>query len=290
MKILMHFRHFPVAMGRWFHWGFEQLGHEVFTVGPYSYGHIPWGDFYYPQYAFPPNYQLPEVNVSLEDVLKKIPFKPDFILQAADTLSLEGKLPVPNFLLMTDPHVVDYSQRRLNADRVFSMQKHYAKQGDIWVPYAYDPNIHIYKKTEIKYDVVFCGLQYDHRLTTLETMQEEGINVLNTLGLVYEEYVDAYNRGKIAFNWSSQQDLPARFWEGLAMKRMILTNRVPDLKELEFVEGEDYVGFSTSDEAVEKALFYLAHDKEREKIAESGYKKVQPHSYLERCKRILAQL
>lgn len=290
MKILMHFRHFPVAMGRWFHWAFEELGHEVFTVGPYSRGTIPWGNYFFPDYKFPPNYQLPDAVVSLEDVLKKIPFKPDFILQAADTLYMLGKSPIPNGLLMTDPHVVDYSQRRLNADLVFSMQKHYAKPGDIWIPYAYDANIHKYKKMENKYDVVFCGLQYDHRKQALEAMQQKGIKVLNTLGLIYEEYVDAYNQGNIAFNWSSQQDLPARFWEGLAMKKLVLTNRVPDLKDLEFVEDEDYVGFSTIAEAVEKAEFYLSHDKEREKIAANGYKKVQKHTYVERCKKILSCL
>ncbi len=287
MKILVHGRAFPVAMWRFFAWAFQDLGHQVYTVGPYSDGKIPWGDYYYPEHKFPPDFVLPDADVPLEEVLKRIPFKPDMVFQAADSIFLTGKSPVPNCMLLTDPHAVDYSLRRINADFVFNMQKHYSMPRDIWIPYAFEPNIHKYKKLPIKFDVVFCGLQYDHRKFALETMHEEGVNVLNTLGLIYEEYVDAYNSGKIAFNWSSKQDLPARFWEGLAMKRMVLTNRVPDLKELEFIEGEDYVGFSTADEAVEKALFYLSKPDLCNKIAENGFRKVKLHTYKARCQKIL---
>ncbi len=289
MKILMHFRHFPVAMGRFIHWGLQDLGHEVFTVGPYSDGKIPWGpQFYYPQHKFPPNYVLPDANLQVENVLRVIPFKPDVILQAADTIFLEGMARVPNFILGTDPHVIDYTPRFAFADGYFSMQKHYATPDAIWVPYAYDKNIHKYlPKEKIEYDVVFSGLQYEHRMAALNAMEAQGIKVLNTLGLIYEDYVKAYNKGKIAFVYSSKEDLPARFWEGLAMRRLVLANRVPDLQELEFKEGEDYVGFSTIEEAVEKAKYYSVNDSERERIALNGWKKVQPHTYQERCKTII---
>lgn len=290
MKVLMHFRHFPVAMGRFFHWALQDLGHEVYTVGPYSAGRIPWGDFYYPDYKFPPNYSLPESNVSVNEVLKKIDFKPDVILQAGDSIWMEGKAPIPNFILATDPHVVDYEKRREFSDRVFSMQKHYSQPNDIFVPYAYSPYIHMPLNIKPKYDVVLCGLQYEHRVKAVEAMRAKGLSVFNSLGLIYEEYVEAYNRGKIAFVYSSKQDLPARFWEGLAMRRMVLVNRVPDLKEFDFKDGEDYVGFDTIEEAVEKAFYYAKHDRLREQIANSGFLKVKRHTYAERARRILACL
>jgi hypothetical protein len=290
MKILMHFRHFPVAMGRFIHWGLQDLGHEVYTVGPYSAGRIPWGDFYYPDYKFPPNFSLQESNVSVTEVLKKIDFKPDAILQAGDSIWMEGKAPIPNFVLATDPHVVDYEPRREFADRVFSMQKHYAQPNDIYIPYAYAPYIHKVTGDKEKYDVVLCGLQYEHRLQAIEAMRAKNLSVFNSLGLVYEDYTKAYNKGKIAFVYSSKEDLPARFWEGLAMRRMVLVNRVPDLNEFNFKEDEDYVGFSSIEEAVEKAVYYAKHDRLRIKIAESGYKKVKPHTYAERARRIISCL
>lgn len=286
MRILMHFRHFPVAMGRFFHWAFEELGHEVFTVGPYSNGTIPWGDFYYPDYKFPPNYQLPEAVVSVNEVLGKIPFKPDLILQAGDTIWMDGKAPVPNFILATDPHALDYTPRLKNADEFITMQKHYFPD-KAWVPYAYDANIHKNLDLEAEHDVVFCGLQYTHRMEVLSAMQSAGLKVFNALGLIYEDFVKTYNQGLIAFNFSSKEDLPARFWEGLAMGRLVLTSRVPDLAELEFVEDKDYIAFSSLEEAVEKAKFYVKNPNLGKKIATGGFKKVKKHKYTERALKII---
>jgi hypothetical protein len=160
-------------------------------------------------------------------------------------------------------------------------------KGATWLPYAYDPYLHVKQNLDQEYDVVFSGLQYEHRVEALEAMKAAGLRVNSTLGLIYYEYVNEYNKGKIAFNYSSKKDLPARFWEGLAMGRMMLTNKVPDLDLLEFKDGVDYVGFTTVSEAVEKAKYYAEHDAERIKIAQSGYEKVKPHTYQERCKKLL---
>lgn len=291
MKILIHGRHFPVAMFRWFQWAFEDLGHEVFSVGPYSNGTIPWGNFYFPDHKFPPNYILPEFNVNVNDVLKKIPFKPDFIFQAADTIFMEGRPPIPNSFYATDPHAVDYASRKINADYFFNAQKCYSQPGEVWIPYAYDKYIHKWTKNNYpKYDIVFCGLQYFHRLNVLEAFKKAGMKVFNKLGVIYEDYVSAYNNGKIAFVYSSKKDLPARFWEGLAMRRLVLTNKVPDLQNLEFVENKDYITFNDVGEAVEKAQFYLKNERAAEYIADSGYRKVQKHTYQERVKKIISTI
>lgn len=288
MKILIHGRHFPVAMFRFFDWAFRDLGHEVFSIGPYSAGRIPWGDFYFPEHTFPPNLTTIEASLPIDEVLKHIPFKPDMIFQAADTIYLTGKSPVLNVILATDPHAIDYTDRLKYADLALFMQKCYMPDGAYHIPYAYDDNIHHFLPgTKEVYDVVLSGLQYAHRVEAVNKMREKGLNVLNTLGLIYEDYVHAYNQGKIAFSYSSKNDLPARFWEGLAMKRMVLQSRVPDLEEIDFKDGVDYVGFSSIEEAVEKAVYYSKHDSERIKIAENGYLKVKPHTYKQRCKTIL---
>lgn len=284
----MNFRHFPVAMGRFFHWGLQELGHKVHTVGSYSAGTIPWGNYNYPDYKFPPNVSIPEGNYELAPLLKRIRFKPDIVLQAGDVTYLTGKSPVPNFILETDPHAVNYTERLQYADHVFCMQRHYMKPGQTWIAYGYDDNIHEYiPGVAQKYDVVFCGLQYEHRVKALNAMTEQGLNVFNALGLIYEEYVQTYNCGKIAFNWSSKEDLPARFWEGMAMRRLVLTNRVPDLEYINLKEDRDYVAFSTIEEAVEKAKYYSTHDDSRERIASSGYEHVRPHTYKSRCSDLM---
>ena len=290
MKILIHGRAFPIAMWRWFDWAFRDLGHQVFSVGNYDGGKIPWGpEFDFPQYAFPPDHQIPEMEAyPIESVLKAIDFKPDVIVQASDVTYLSGKAPCKNVILMTDPHSVDYTPRLQFADHVFNMQNAYREDGQTWIPYAFYPPIHRHiPNLERKYDVVFSGLQYDSRRETLERLQNEGFKVLTTLGLLYEEYVTAYNSGDVAFNWSSKNDLPARFWEGLAMRRMVLTNRCPDLEQLEFKEDVHYVGFSTVEEAVEKTKFYLKNYPIMHRIQNKGYQAVQPHTYYARAKKML---
>jgi hypothetical protein len=291
MRILIHGRHYPIAMWRWFDFAFRDLGHEVFSVGNWSgpEGKIPWGDdFRFPQYAFAPDHELPDIpEYDINKLLNEIDFKPDLVVQASDVSHLLGKSPILNVSILTDPHCVNYSERVKYSDHVFNMQHAYLEPGQTWLPYAYYPPVHRFISKENEYDVVFSGLQYDHRKEALEKMKSAGLKVFTTLGLLYEEYAQKYNSGTIAFNWSSKNDLPARFWEGLAMKRLVLTNKCPDLEQLEFIDGVDYISFSGVDDAVDKAVYYSNNKKEADKIAASGYKKVQKHTYLRRCEKIL---
>lgn len=289
-KVLIHGRAFPVAMWRWFDWSLRDQGYEVFSVGNYNGGKIPWGDqFDYPQYAFPPDHQIPEGNYPIKALLNEIEFKPDVIIQAADTVFLTGKAPCKNVILETDPHCVDYAPRLQFADHVFCMQDCYKKPGDTWIPYGWYPPVHKYiPNTHIEHDVVFSGLQYDHRKEALQAMKDNGINVLTTLGLIYDEYVEAYNSGLIAFNWSSKADLPARFWEGMAMGRLVLTNHVPDMDKLTHLkEGIHYVTFNSVADCVEKAKYYVAHPEEATKIGLAAMQEVQYDSYYERTNTMM---
>ena len=63
------------------------------------------------------------------------------------------------------------------------------------------------------------------------------------LGHIYEEYTKLYNSGMIAFNWSSKQDLPARFWEGLGCAAVFLPIESPILHDVPLEEGVDYIAF-----------------------------------------------
>ncbi len=299
MKILIFYRHFPVAIGRYIHWGLENLGHEVFSVGPYSGTKIPWGPQYdFPAYDFPPDLASPDIKaVPVKDVLKHVKeqgFEPELLIQASDTSYLEGKAPIKNILIGTDPHSIDYNPHIKNVDNFVSMQKYYLReypQGSLWMPYGYDEHIHKYLPTEtLKHDVVFIGLQYEQRTQALQAISDKGWDVFSTLGIIYDEYNKLYNEGMIAFNWSSKKDLPARFWEGLAMKRCVLTNLVPDLIEFDFEEGVDYVGFDTQEEAVSKADFYLERKELLFKIANNGYNKVKPHTWTNRVKQLLKEI
>ena len=158
MNVLIHYRHFPMSIGRYIHWALENLGHSVMSAGSYSYGKIPWGDqYYYPQYKIPPLIVLPDVNeYPLEDVIWRLPVKPDLVIQAGDTQWLTGKSPVKNIIVATDPHVLDYHPRLTHADYFVSMQKYCLPQYEkgIWMPYGYDEYIHRELKRDNKYNVL----------------------------------------------------------------------------------------------------------------------------------------
>ena len=295
MKILIHFRHFPVAMGRWFDWAFRDLGHEVWSVGCYNGPRIPWGEQYsYPDYDFPPDYEIPEIEYyPIKDVLEQCPFKPDMVFQAGDTTYLKGNPGCLNVILGTDPHVVNYQPRLEDATHYISMQNHYLNAVDFdkkfWVPYGYKADLHIKKDEKQEYDVVFIGLQYDKRVEILDDMSKRGYRVYNNLGKVYDEYVGIYNKGLIAFNFSSREDLPARFWEGLAMGRCVVTNAVPDLKDIDFIDGVDYISYRSPDEAIAKMEFLVNNPILAAGTANNGYMNLIKggHTYKDRAEEVL---
>lgn len=66
---------------------------------------------------------------------------------------------------------------------------------------------------------------------------------------------------------------PQRIMDILGAGGFVLTNYCAETAEL-FEEDKEIVMFRTPEELVEKAEYYLAHDKEREEIARAGHKKV----------------
>ncbi len=66
-----------------------------------------------------------------------------------------------------------------------------------------------------------------------------------------------------------------------------MTNWVPTLGEL-FEDGKHLVMYKTLEEAAEKARYYIAHEAERQAIAEAGYQEVRAkHTFVHRAKAIL---
>jgi spore maturation protein CgeB len=88
-------------------------------------------------------------------------------------------------------------------------------------------------------------------------------------------------------------DVNMRVFENMAGGRaMLLTNTYEGLgyEEL-FDEGRHYVGFTTEEEAVEKALYYANHPDEARAIAEEGQRHVLAnHTYADRCRELLSAL
>jgi spore maturation protein CgeB len=79
-----------------------------------------------------------------------------------------------------------------------------------------------------------------------------------------------------------------RAFEQPACGAFSLTTRSPALLEI-FEEGESVECFDSVGEAREKIKYYIAHEGERRRIAEAGYRLVvnRGHTYLDRARQLL---
>jgi len=303
MKVVLSGIYYPLAILRYFEAALKRRKDtvELFTIGPYTGNWIPWASGITiktpPEITIPnlPLSRSPDFNrtVPIGFIESKLPWKPDLWLQIDAGFHFKGKPENGlNFIVGTDPHVLNYDYQRSIADAFFCMQTPYAKSNDVYLPYAYDPVWHGYNKKleEEIYDVAFVGIHYENRIRLVEALRTRGINVNFTLGKVYYEAKKIYHQAPLAFNWSSQKDLTARVFELLGMRRLAVVNKVPDLSKF-FEAGKDLVVFDNNlTEAAEKISYYLTQKGEALKIAAQGYKTVQPYTWDVRIEQILNQI
>lgn len=206
--------------------------------------------------------------------------------------------PKPNIYITSDTHLgYDYRLSRAREfDWVFCNQldatERFIKDGIsadrcMWLPHAAEPLAYPKKEMIKKYDVCFVGnVGSWNRVEFLDRMFKEFPNFFYGKRL-FEEAAEIFSSSRIVLNISIKQDLNMRFFECLSTGSLLLTNNLPTLPYL-FKEGIHYVGYDTLDEAVEKAKYYLAHDKEREAIAEAGHREfMAKHTYEHRLKTVL---
>lgn len=298
MKVVLSGIYYPMAILRYFEAALRRRTDiELFTVGPDTGYEIPWQGgmtIQTEQKILAPDFCVSKgfrflSTTPISYIESRLPWKPDLWLQIDASYYFEGR-PTngKNFIVGTDPHCLNYDRQRLYADKFFCMQKHYAKAGDEFLPYAFDPIWHSPEnETEQIYDVSFVGVMYKERKEVIEALKQKGVNVFHTTGPIFNEARHIYNQAPISFNWSSLQDLTARVFELLGMRRLAVVNKVPDLGNF-FQDGSDLIAFDNNlAECVERILYFIAHKEEAKKIAEQGHKTVQPHTWDARVAQIL---
>jgi len=302
-RVVLSYAHFPISVARFFKMGFRKLpGVEVFSVGPCSYGVIPWQ----PHTDFSAYQDVPDLELfpvvagsyPAKDVLEQLDFTPEGVVMIDAGFYLSGgTAELPRALIGTDPHCLNYHEQAKLVNAVYIMQHcyMYKTENARWLPYCYEPDVHYWDPDAPKeHDITFIGVLYPERIELLEQMRSAGLRVHYEQGRLMEEGTAFYNRGHIAWNLSSRNDLPMRFWEGLAYRNLVVTNRVSDLEKLAEMgcrEGEHYIAYDRDDpqEMLEKLRYYCeaAHAEERERIATAGWVWVQQHTYACRAKQVL---
>ncbi len=150
-----------------------------------------------------------------------------------------------------------------------------------------------------EYDCAFVGFMNEgapgnpdshNRVEFLDRMFQEFPNSWLATSRFFEQAAIRYVKARVGLNISIRHDLNMRFFEALSYGVCQVCNRdMEGWEELGFVDGEDFLGFDTTEEAIEQVRWALEHREEREAIAQRGWEKVRNgHTYEDRIKAALS--
>jgi len=155
-----------------------------------------------------------------------------------------------------------------------------------YMPYPCDPDLeHRYEVDgKWKSDLLFTG-QVERKVVGQDPMRaelikrlvrERGLKIWGGLGkpkIRGLDYLHAISGARIGISINEFNDVPLchsnRFINYLACGTMVLARYVPD-SELLFTDGKHLRYFSTIEECLELADYYLSHEHERQAIAKAG--------------------
>lgn len=299
INVCLNYVHYPCAMGRYFHEAFLRRDDcEVVSVGPFTGTWIPWngGLHLSNKYVLPPTVVLPKnfignIKVPPQIALNALDVEPDLWVNIDAGYNVTRPMIDGHVVnVFTDPHVLKYGFQRTQADMNFNMQACYSQSGDRYLPYAADPIWHSPLEREKEYDVCLIGLQYPSRVALLDRLRNKGLKVYAKVGDVYNEYQEIYAKSRVAFSWSSRDDLIARVFESMLMAVPLVCNRVPDLPT-HFIEDEHYYGFNDINEAENQVMRALGDYDTAQEMAWNAHRKVDAqHLYDYRVSQILREV
>jgi hypothetical protein len=296
IKILFCGLFYPFALLSYFWRALDRRDDvEIKTCGAYTGDMIPWFDSsrripmkYVRQLDFPlpPNELYPKWEI-IKPLLKE--WQPQLVLTVDAGWHFSSKPDCLSAVVATDAHVINYIPSRLTTDYFFNLHNFYSVGNDVRMAYACDPSVHYPDDTvSIDTDCCLVGLHYEHRNRLVNALRSKGRSVIYELGPIFDEYRQLNCRAKIGLNWSSLQDLNARAMELLAMERIAVMNRVPDMKFVGMEDGKHFLGFDTLEEAISQVDWALSHEEEAKVIAKQGREFVLAnHTYDIRVNEIL---
>jgi len=115
------------------------------------------------------------------------------------------------------------------------------------------------------------------------------LRVFYSIGQIFDEYREEYNKSWVGINWSSKLDMNARVWELAAMGVLAVENTVPDMRSF-FVPGEHYLEFTDVDGAEKQVLRALSDKDMLQEIVDNAHSKVQHHTWDARIQQILERV
>lgn len=159
-----------------------------------------------------------------------------------------------------------------------------------WFPHFADPDLYV----DLDQDpIVDC-------VTTRHVSEPFFSELKNKLGdrflpregelFIGKDHARHLKKGKIIVQNSKYKEITRRVFEGMMANRLVIADRPDPAAQMDliFTENEHIVYFDNVDECVDKINYYIANEKERERISNNGYQKVSKyHTTTSRIQKLL---
>jgi len=251
----------------------------------------------------PHDIETPDLTVDCHHMMARVPrgFEPDVFLWVETGLGRppdhleEMDIPKAAWFIFSHLHGEHHLESAKMFDVVFVAQQAYIPEFKrcgvehvFWLPLACDPEKHGRVPTTKQYDVGFVGSLQDNRRTILLKVLEREMKV-SRKQVFLKEMAKHFSQSRIVFNSAVRNGLNMRVFEGLCSGTMLLTDDATGMDDL-FEHGKDLVVYQ-DDEIVDVARYYLSHESERERIAETGRREVlEKHTYDHRADEMVRRL
>lgn len=167
----------------------------------------------------------------------------------------------------------------------------YKKRGinAYWFTHFADTRVHFPIEKEHEYVAVTTRGTGGSRLLDVLTQHGEG-SFGNKNGLDSKEHTEFLNSGLMVVQNSRWREITRRIFEGMACKKLVLTDRLNESKKLHelFIEGQEIIFYDDIVECINKINHFSKYNKVRDGIAEKGYEKVMKyHTQIQRVDFII---
>lgn len=214
--------------------------------------------------------------------------------------------------LNSDKNVADIKQRVGHTDAIFittagkSLKQFSNNMGGVYfMPNPVDPALEnrcAFNNENTDIDLLFLASflrdQHDHRHITAKHMIEHqgNLNVhiggagINENRIFGKQYFDILERSKmgLCINKTNNYYLYASDRMSQYMASGILSF-IPEGPEFEDIFGNDaFISFTTNEDLIDKIKYYIRHDEQRIKIAQTGYNKIHDYFHVDKvCQYII---
>lgn len=141
------------------------------------------------------------------------------------------------------------------------------------------------REMEKIYDVSFFGKLYGDRKKYINFLKTNKVSVFREKCSFLQSSIN-YNQSKICLNLVPGECFSNRSMRIMGSGGFLLSQMNQDLNRA-FKDGKELSLWKTKEELLEKVTYFLDHEKEREEIANNGYKAIQNFSWTNQMRKLI---